>query len=124
MIIKVPLKYEATVHKKRFKQPSRETFFEWLDVDLAEIDDIDAPVATQWFDEMPKLLDRLSDRLNWGAAPKDGVCQTRWFNNDHWWPVSEKTTYTGNYEKIFAEHMTAEKLQSLCSNVESNCNPL
>src|SRR5690606_5241995 len=121
---KVPFTYKATVHKKRFKNPSVESFHEWIDVEIAEIDDIDAPIATQWHDETPDLLERLMDRERWGAVPQDGVCQTRWFNNDHWWPVSEQEKHTGKYEEYVAEQVTEDKMQDMISKGGSRRNPL
>ncbi|WP_315920911.1 hypothetical protein [Mesorhizobium sp. SP-1A] len=124
MMIKVPFKYEARVHKKRFKEPSNETFYEWLDVEIPEIDDIDAPIATQWFDETPDELRSLNERENWGAAPQDGICQTRWFNNDHWWPALDVETKSQDYKKFYRERMTPERLTELCKDADEKCNPL
>lgn len=124
MIIKVPFKYEARVHKKRHREPSNETFYEWLDLEIPEIDDIDAPIATQWFDETPDELRNYDERKAWGAAPQDGICQTRWFNNDHWWPALDVETESQDHKKFYRERMTPDRLTELCLNVIDKNNPL
>lgn len=126
MMIKVPFKYTAQVHKKRHTNPSQETFYEWIDLEIPEIDDIDAPIATQWFDETPsELPDRLK-REQWGASPMDGICQTRWFNNDHWWPAldQQKEIQGLNHETYHRERLAPVDLADLCVKGQDRCNPL
>lgn len=124
MIIHIPFKYEARVHKKRFKEPSNETFFEWLEVDIPEFDDLEAPVAVQWQDETPQELTSMSQREKWGAAPSDKLCQTRWFNNDHWWPSLQRETSSDNYKTFQAQRITADDLRQMCRNGSEIANPL
>lgn len=124
MFIKVPVSYSALVHKKRFKNPSREHFFEWAHIEVTELDDYEAPVAVEWFDTVPDELEQYHARLKWGAAPRDGICQTRWFNNDHWWPIPQEKTESEDRRTTYAENLTAESLERLCNNAEFGYNPL
>lgn len=124
MIILVPLKYEARVHKKRHREPSNETFYEWLEVDVPEFDDMEAPVAVQWLDETPQEIVNMQDREKWGGAPSDKICQTRWFNNDHWWPALRKQESKDNYKSFQAERISSEELKGKCLSAEDSDNPL
>lgn len=124
MNILVPFKYEARVLKKRHKEPTKETFFEWLEVDLPEFDDMEAPVAVQWFDETPQEISSMKNREEWGGAPKDKICQTRWFNNDHWWPALDKEVSKDNYKSFQAERISPEVLRGKCLSAEDSFNPL
>jgi hypothetical protein len=126
MMIKVPFKYTASVIKKRHTNPSQETFYEWMDLEIPEIDDIDAPIATQWIDNTPSELPDRYAREKWGAAPRDGICQTRWFNNDHWWPAldHQKESRGINHETYYRDRLAPDDLAELCVQGQDRCNPL
>lgn len=121
MLIKVPFSYEASVTKKRHKNPETLYFWEVLDVEVAVLDDISAPVATRWHDEIPQFLPNYGQRVEWGTPPKGGIMETRWHEDTHFWPV---LCIDRNNTMNPAPKMTAEVLVEKCTERQESNNPL
>lgn len=120
MRFRIPFEYSASVVEKKKRNPENKDFWEWLDVEIAEADDAEAPVALRWHDEVPQELPSYSARDRWGAVPNDGECVTRWFEGRHWMPAlaRQQDERTGAYERL-----SAASLEKMCAAGEDYANP-
>lgn len=118
MLVRVPFTYSARVTKKGKRTPSIEFFWEWLDLEVAEPDEYEAPVALRWRDSFPG--DGFALRHKWGLFPADGVCESRWYEGNHWMPflIEDQNTRSS------AERVSLEALADKCSRGDDWCNPL
>lgn len=120
MIIRVPFEYNAVVIEKGKRNGVQKWFWEWLDVEVPETSDHAAPVALRWHDEVPQELPSYTARERWGKVPEDGVCETRWFDDSHWWPALAEDTARRSYPV----RIDAAGLAAMCAAGEDWSNPL
>lgn len=106
MKIRVPVVYEATVTPKKARNPREERFGEWIEVQIREISDMEAPVALRWQDE------------KYQSAGVDGVCERRWHEGQLWKPAVHG--YSGKPN----EHLTLDRLAEWTAAGYSYGNPL
>jgi len=69
MLTRIPVVYHEKIVPRRSRNPRTEMFGEWIDVEIAEADGMDAPVA-----------------LRWRGNEIDGICERRWFQGKLWRP--------------------------------------
>lgn len=122
MIIKVPFSYQASVIKKGHRKEETLYFWEFADIEIPEVDDMDAPIATRWFDRLPEFLTGFHEKSTWGASPEDGINETRWFDDNHWWPavqIDRNRHYGEDCSRISVQQLT-----SMCEQFDSNDNPI
>lgn len=117
MLVRVPFSYTARVVGKGKRSPSIEDFWEWTDLEVAEPDDSEAPVALRWRDSFPG--DGFAMRHNWGLFPLDGICESRWFEGSHWTPVLAEDMDT----RSSAERVGLESLAAKCRAGDDYNNP-
>jgi len=118
MLVRTPFSYSASVIPKGKRTPTTEFFWEWTDLEVAEFDDSEAPVALRWRDSFPG--DGFSLRHNWGLFPKDGVCESRWHDGSHWTPLLVEDMDT----RSNAERISPETLADKCRAGDDWHNPL
>lgn len=119
MLFKVPFSYTAEVLKPRHRKTESATFWEWLEVEIQEVDDGEAPVAVEWNAEPPSWMG-FADRDRWGKVPADRLMQTRWKDGSHWWPVL--TDETGQDRR--RGKLTPEGLERMSEEGEDYHNPV
>jgi len=100
MKLDVPVMFNAeVVHKgKRLAKPEAQT--EWIEVEVREVSDFDAPLATEWTRE--------------DSSP---AC-TRWFEETHWVPYEYKDEDGGRHR------LDAEGLRERLRTGRKSQNPL
>lgn len=77
MHARLPYTYHANVLARRAREPRIETYGAYADVDLAEIDLEDAPVALTW---EPNVI------AGGNSVPEPGSGLARWHDGSHWQP--------------------------------------
>ena len=120
MLVRVPFPYSAVVIGKGKRKPETQFFWEWLDLEIAEPDDLEAPVALRWRDAFPADDPGFADRHKWGLFPADGLCESRWFDGSHWMPVLVEDSRT----RASAERMPKDDLVRRCAEGNDRDNPL
>lgn len=105
MIFTVPVVYEAKIIRPRCRNEERVLCGEWVEVHVAEVSDIDAPVALRWTDKYAR------DSVN-------GIKETRWYDDRHF----EPSAYHASGQD--SEHLDMERLERMCLSGVHYANPL
>lgn len=108
MRISVPLVYQENVLPKGMQKVRSMSFGEWVDVEIKEVSELDAPIAIQW---SPEKYDK-----TYGDV--DGVVTMRYFDGELWAPQIYSVSREPN------EHISLEKLLIMNRNGYESSNPL
>jgi hypothetical protein len=108
MFIKVPVFYSESVRLTKRHKYAEMNFAEWVEVNVVEVSDAAAPVATRW--DVTGLR-ATRDYLN-------GVGETRWFAGRHFVPALHTTASDD------AEHIDLGRLLVDCERGHTYSNPL
>ncbi len=95
MKISVPVGYTASVKAPRKVNAINESFFEWVNIEIRDINPDDAPIAAEWRDSREFISKHLQGNywyayLSARLIADDGQDFTRWYEGQHWWPVLDK----------------------------------
>jgi len=108
MFIKAPVFYSESVKLTAKHKYAKREFAEWVEVNVVEVTEAAAPVATRW--EVAGVR-AARDYLN-------GVGETRWFDGRHFVPALHTTATDA------AEHVDLERLLGDCERGRAYSNPL
>lgn len=108
MRISVPIVYHENVLPKGMQKVRSMSFGEWIDVEIKDVSEYDAPIAIQW---TPGKYDRTFSDV-------DGVATMRYFDGALWLPKVYSAAHTPN------EHITLDRFLSMVGNGEHYANPL
>jgi hypothetical protein len=84
MLIKAPISYSVTGRMPGRSRANAYGFFEYLDIELREIDEDEAPIAMSWFSDLEEKDIRLASGRYRNFRDADGMQHTRWFEGSHW----------------------------------------
>jgi hypothetical protein len=79
MLIKAPISYSVTGRMPGRSRANAYGFFEYLDIELREIDEDEAPIAMSWFSDLEEKDIRLASGRYRNFRDADGMQHTRWF---------------------------------------------
>jgi hypothetical protein len=100
MLFRVPIAYSAKVVKPRHRKEERVPCCEWIEVEVRETTDAEAPVALRWNESED------------GADPSE-LKETRWFDEGHY--------MLSDYSD---QPLTADMVANMCATATSYENPL
>lgn len=104
MLFRVPMPYTVKGTIKGKRNPSEDSYWEYVEVDIPVLNDEIAPVAVVWEDSLPTTdpMSSLHDRDSWAKGknmvPEDGEQMTRLFNGEH---------YLRRYDRLTPEGLAA-----------------
>lgn len=103
MLFRIPVTYMTSFTRPRCRNSERVLCGEWIEVDVRETTDLDAPVAMRWREK------------SW-QEPEDGglIRETRWHDGHHYVPCLDGED----------EALSASDVADLCAQGRSYANPL
>ena len=107
MRISVPLVFQENVLPKGMQKVRSMSFGEWVDVEIKEVSELDAPIAIQW---TPEKYDRTFGDV-------DGVVTMRYFDGELWSPQIYSASGQPN------EHISLERLLEMNQKGYEYANP-